>query len=62
MCYERYTRRERQQAEESRKIWQDFGRTTPISDPAPPDVGEPDVVDPEVTEPQRAETVTASDR
>ncbi|MCW3001858.1 MAG: hypothetical protein JWQ20_1156 [Conexibacter sp.] len=57
MCYDRYTRRHRQEAEESRKIWQELDRTTPISDPEPPDVTEP-----EVTEPERAEKVTASER
>jgi hypothetical protein len=57
MCYERETRRRRQEAEETRGIWQDFERTTPISDPEPPDVSEP-----EVTEPERAEKVTASER
>lgn len=55
MCYDRYTRRQRQEAEESRKIWQDLEQTTPISDPEPPDITEPDVA-----EPERAETVTAS--
>jgi hypothetical protein len=57
MCYDRYTRRQRQEAEESRKIWQDLERTTPISDPEPPDITEPDVA-----EPERAETLTASER
>jgi hypothetical protein len=58
MCHERYMRRwRRREAEESRGIWQEFERTTPISDPEPPEVTEPDV-----TEPERAEEVTASER
>jgi hypothetical protein len=57
MCYERYMRRRRDQAEESRGFWMDFERTTPISDPEPPEVTEPDV-----TEPERAETVTVADQ
>jgi hypothetical protein len=57
MCYERYMRQRRQEAEESRGIWQEFERTTPISDPEPPEVAEPDT-----TEPERAEKVTASER
>jgi hypothetical protein len=51
MCYERYRRHRRQEDEESREIWQEFQRTTPISDPEPDDVPEP-----ELTEPERAET------
>jgi hypothetical protein len=57
MCYEWYMRRRRQETEQSREIWQDFESTTPISDPAPPDITEPDV-----TEPERAEQATASER
>jgi hypothetical protein len=57
MCYERYMRRRRQEADESRGIWQDFERTTPISDPQPPDLAESGA-----TEPERAEEVTASER
>lgn len=57
MCYERYTRRRRQEAEQSREIWHEFESTTPISDPAPPEVREP-----EVTEPERAEQATPSER
>ncbi len=36
MCYERYLRR-RQEADESREIWRDFARTTPIREPEPPE-------------------------
>jgi hypothetical protein len=57
MCYERYMRRRRQEADESRGIWQEFERTTSISDPQPPEVAEPGV-----TEPERAEEVAASER
>jgi hypothetical protein len=57
MCYERYMKRRRQEADESREIWHEFQRTTPISDPEPPEVPGP-----EVTEPERAEKVTTSDR
>jgi hypothetical protein len=57
MCHERYMRRRRRATEESRGMWQDFERTTPISDPEPPEVTEPDA-----TEPERAEEVTASER
>jgi hypothetical protein len=62
MCYDRYTRRHRQEAEESRWMWQDLERTVPISDPQPPEVTEPDVAEPERAEPERAETVTAPER
>ena len=34
MCHERYLRR-RKEADESRELWQDFERTTPIADPEP---------------------------
>ena len=51
MCYERYLRFRRHEDEESRAIWQEFERTTPISDPAPDEVPEP-----ERGEPERAET------
>jgi hypothetical protein len=53
MCYERYLRRRRED-EESRAIWQDFERTTPISEPEPAEVEEP-----ERSEPDRAEELTA---
>ena len=56
MCHEWYHRR-RQDDEESRAIWQDFERTTPISEPAPPDVQEP-----ERSEPEWAEDLTATER
>ena len=56
MCYERYERR-RREAEESRAIWRDFERTTPISEPEPRDVEEP-----ERPEPERAEELTSSER
>jgi hypothetical protein len=54
MCYDRYLRRRRheEEREESRAIWEEFDRTTPISDPEPGEVDEP-----ERTEPERA-TVT----
>jgi hypothetical protein len=55
MCYERYRRR--QEDEESRVIWQDFERTTPISEPEKPEVEEP-----ERSEPETAEELTASER
>jgi hypothetical protein len=61
MCYDRYTRRRREEAE-SRGIWQDFDRTTPISEPESPEVAEPEVAEPEVTEPERAEQAIASER
>ena len=34
MCYGRYERR-RREAEESREMWRDFGRTEPVRDPEP---------------------------
>jgi hypothetical protein len=55
MCYERNLRR--RQEEESRAIWQDFQRTTPISEPEPSEVEEP-----ERAEPDRAEELTASEQ
>ena len=42
MCQDWYLRRRRGEEEESRKIWRDFERTTPISDPQPPEVTEPE--------------------
>jgi hypothetical protein len=58
MCYERYLRRRRQEEEEEgRALWQDFERTTPISDPEPREVEEP-----ERSEPERAADLTASER
>ena len=56
MCYERYLRRRRED-EESRAIWQDFDRTTPISEPEPAEVEEA-----ERSEPDHAEELTASER
>jgi hypothetical protein len=56
MCHEWYLKRRRQD-EESREIWLDFERTTPISDPEPAEVEEP-----ERSEPDRAEELTASER
>jgi hypothetical protein len=46
MCHGRWMRRREQDAEEARRIWADFDRTTPIADPEPP---------PERPEPTRAE-------
>ena len=46
MCYERYLRRRREEADESRELWQDFERTRPVAEPEPPA---------EVTEAERAE-------
>jgi hypothetical protein len=45
MCYDRYERR-RREAEESREMWRDFARATPVGDPEPRD----DVSEPEPTE------------
>ena len=56
MCFERYERR-RREADESRAIWRDFDRTTPISDPEPREVTEP-----EVPEAEPAEELTASEK
>jgi hypothetical protein len=53
MCYERYQRRRREEDEESHAIWQEFERTTPISDPEPREVTEP-----ERPEPERAKAVS----
>ena len=36
MCHEYYLRR-RREADESRKIWQDFERTQPVADAEPPE-------------------------
>jgi hypothetical protein len=55
MCYERYLQRRRED-EETRAIWQDFERTTPISDPEPDEV-----LETERSEPDRDE-LTASER
>ena len=56
MCYERYPRR-RREAAESDRIWQEFDRTTPISEPEPPEADER-----KADEPERAEQSTASER
>lgn len=56
MCHDRYLRRRRED-EEARAIWQDFERTTPISEPEPGEVEEP-----ERTEAERAEELTTSER
>jgi hypothetical protein len=56
MCHERYLRRRRED-EETRAIWQDFERTTPISEPEPDRVEEP-----ERTETEPVEELTASER
>jgi hypothetical protein len=47
MCYERYLRRRRHEDEESRAIWQEFERTTPIADTQPEKVPEPELAEPE---------------
>ena len=45
MCYERYLRR-RQEAEESREVWQDFERTQPVGDaPTPEAAAEPETAE-----------------
>ena len=54
MCYDRYTRRQHEEAE-SRRIWQEFEGPRYVSDPQAPDIAEPEVTEPEVTEPERAE-------
>lgn len=56
MCHERYLRRRRREAEESRDLWEDFERTQPVAAPEPPA---------EVSEPERAgarEEITAPER
>jgi hypothetical protein len=57
MCHEWYRRR-RQEDEESRAIWQDFERTTPISEPEPDEVEEPERSD----EPDWVAKLTGSER
>jgi hypothetical protein len=49
MCYDRYLRRRRDEEEEaeSRAIWQEFDRTTPISDAEPSEATEPEPAEPE---------------
>ena len=49
MCWEYYERRRRED-EESRALWRDFERTTPISDPEPREGTEPEVAEPELEE------------
>jgi hypothetical protein len=36
MCHERWMRRREKEAEDTRRIWADFDRATPIADPDPP--------------------------
>ena len=55
MCHEWYRRR--REDEESRAIWHDFERTTPISVPEDPKAEES-----EDSEPKREEELTASER
>jgi hypothetical protein len=49
MCWEYYERRRRED-EESRALWRDFERTTPISDPEPREATEPEVAESELEE------------
>jgi hypothetical protein len=56
MCYDRYARRRREEAE-SHRIWQEFDRTTPISEPERPEADER-----KADEPERAEQSVASER
>jgi hypothetical protein len=37
MCHERDWRRLRKDADESHELWRDFERTTPVTDPQPPE-------------------------
>ena len=56
MCHEHYLRRRRQEAEESRKLWEDFERTEPVADAEQPA---------EAAEPERSrarEEITPSER
>jgi hypothetical protein len=46
MCYDRYLRRRRDEAEKSDDLWKDFERTRPVAEPEPPA---------EFTEAERAE-------
>jgi len=50
MCYERYLRRRREEDDESREIWREFDRTTPISDLQAEEDTEPEVAQSEPTE------------
>ena len=50
MCYERYMRRRREEEDASRAIWQEFERTTPISDSRPEEVSELELGEPEPAE------------
>ena len=47
MCYERYQWRRRREEEESSEIWEEFERTTSISEPEPREVTEPESAEPE---------------
>ena len=47
MCYERYQWRRRREEEESSEIWEEFERTTSISEPEPREVAEPEPAEPE---------------
>jgi len=50
MCYERYLRRRREEDDESREIWREFDRTTPISDPQAEEDTESELAQSEPTE------------
>jgi hypothetical protein len=55
MCHEWYERR-RREADESREMWRDFGRTEPVRDPEARDEvteGEPTEVREAVVAPER---------
>jgi hypothetical protein len=53
MCYERYQWRRRGEDEESSEIWEEFERTTSISEPEAREVTEP-----EPAEPERAKAIS----
>ena len=53
MCYERYRWRRLGEDEESREIWEEFERMTPISEPEAREVTEP-----EPAEPERAKVIS----
>ena len=55
MCEDLWMWRRRRDAEEGRRLWEEFGRTRPVSEPERTD-------EPEVTLEEREATPTAAER
>jgi hypothetical protein len=56
MCHARWTQRRAEQDEQSREVWLDFERTTPVAQPEQP------VEPPDVTRVEAPEEIATADR